>query len=466
MPGESLASELTSAEAAEALDRRFVFHPFTKLDDHSSSRAPVIVSGEGSTLHDARGRSYLDAMGGLWCVNVGYGRREIADALREEALRLGYYHAFSSMATDLPAEVAERVVGLYPVPMSKVFFGNSGSDANDTQVKLVWYYNNVLGRPEKKKIISRHRGYHGVTVMSGGLTGLASLHEGFDLPLPMIRHARAPHRLWEAQPGETEEEFAIRLADELEQLILDEGPETVAAFIGEPLQGAGGVIVPPATYWRRVQEVLRRHDVLLICDEVICGFGRLGRWFGAEVFEIEPDLVTIAKGITSGYVPLSGCLVSEKVWSVLLEGSSRFGAFAHGYTYTAHPLAAAAALANLDVLENDGLVEQAAARGAHLHQRLHEAFDDHPIVGEVRGLGLIAAVEFVAEQGPPARFDPDLTVGARINKRCLELGLISRALPMSDTIAFSPPFVVTEAELDEMVEIARRAADEVAAELR
>jgi L-2,4-diaminobutyrate transaminase len=466
MAGESLSSELVSAETAEALDRRYVFHPFTKLDEHLSSDAPMIVSGRGSTLHDSRGRSYLDAMGGLWCVNVGYGRREIADALRDEALRLGYYHSFSSMATDLPAEVAERVIDLYPVPMSKVFFGNSGSDANDTQVKLVWYYNNVLGRPEKKKIISRQRGYHGVTVMSAGLTGLASLHAGFDLPLPMIRHTTAPHRLWEALPGEAEEEFAARLADELEQLILAEGPDTVAAFVGEPLQGAGGVIVPPATYWARIQEVLRRYDVLLICDEVICGFGRLGRWFGAEVFEIEPDLVTIAKGITSGYVPLSGCLVSEKVWGVLLEASAERGAFAHGYTYTAHPLAAAAALANLDVLENDGLVEQAAERGAYLHDRLHEAFDDHPIVGEVRGLGLIAGVEFVAEKDPPLRFDPSLTVGARVNKRCLELGLISRALPLSDTIAFSPPFVVSESELDQMVAIAKRATDDVAAALR
>jgi L-2,4-diaminobutyrate transaminase len=466
MAGESLSSELVSAETAEALDRRYVFHPFTKLDEHLSSDAPIIVSGRGSTLHDSRGRTYLDAMGGLWCVNVGYGRPEIAEALRDEALRLGYYHAFSSMATDLPAEVAERVIDLYPVPMSKVFFGNSGSDANDTQVKLVWYYNNVLGRPEKKKIISRQRGYHGVTVMSAGLTGLESLHAGFDLPLPMIRHTTAPHRLWEALPGEAEEEFAARLADELEQLILAEGPDTVAAFVGEPLQGAGGVIVPPATYWARIQEVLRRHDVLLICDEVICGFGRLGRWFGAEVFEIEPDLVTIAKGITSGYVPLSGCLVSEKVWGVLLDASAERGAFAHGYTYTAHPLAAAAALANLDVLENDGLVEQAATRGAYLHGCLHEAFDDHPIVGEVRGLGLIAGVEFVAEKDPPVRFDPSLTVGARVNKRCLELGLISRALPMSDTIAFSPPFVVTESELDQMVAIAKRAADDVAAAVR
>jgi L-2,4-diaminobutyrate transaminase len=454
------------AAAIEELDRRFVFHPFTQLDQHASSDAPVIVEGEGSTLRDSRGRSYLDAMAGLWCVNVGYGRREIAEALHDEALRLGYYHAFSSMATDVPARLAERVISRYPVPMSKIFFGSSGSDANDTQVKLVWYYNNVLGRTTKKKIVSRRRGYHGVTALTAGLTGLDSLHKGFDLPLPMIRHTTAPHRLWEAEPGESDEDFAVRLADELERLIVAEGPETVAAFIAEPLQGAGGVIVPPRTYWERIQAVLREYDVLLIADEVISGFGRLGRWFGVEEFGIEPDLVTIAKGMTSGYVPLSGCLVSEKVWSVLAEGSATLGPFGHGYTYTAHPLAAAAALANLDVLERDGLVEQVAARGEHMHMRLREAFAEHPLVGEVRGLGLIGAVEFVAEKAPPRAFDAALKVGPRVARRCLELGLITRALPAADTIAFSPPFVVSESELDEMVAIARRAVDEIEAELR
>jgi L-2,4-diaminobutyrate transaminase len=452
----------TGDSTAEELDRRYVFHPFTQLDQHASSTAPVIVEGKGVTLRASDGRSYLDAMAGLWCVNVGYGRREIGEALLAEAERLGYYHAFSSMATDLPAEVAERVLALYPTPMSKVFFGNSGSDANDTQVKIVWYYNNALGRPEKKKIVSRQRGYHGVTVMTGGLTGLPGLHAGFDLPLPMIRHTTAPHLLREGRPGESEEEFAQRMADELEQLILAEGPDTVAAFIGEPVQGAGGVIVPPRTYWQRVQEVLRRYDVLLIADEVITGFGRLGRWFGAEEYGIEPDLATVAKGITSGYVPLSACLVSEKIWSVLVEGSAALGPFGHGYTYSAHPMAAAAALANLDILERERLVEQAAARGVFMHEKLRAAFAGHRLVAEVRGLGLIGAVEFGRDG---EQLDPALKVGARVYARCLEHGLISRALPSSDTIAFSPPFVVSEAELDEMIAIARRAVDEVAEEL-
>jgi L-2,4-diaminobutyrate transaminase len=453
---------LSTGQSPVELDRRFVFHPFTQLDQHPRSTAPVIVEGKGVTLRSSDGRTFLDAMAGLWCVNVGYGREEIGEAIAAEAARLGYYHAFSSMATDLPAELAERVLSLYPAPMSKVFFGNSGSDANDTQVKLVWYYNNVLGRPAKKKIVSRHRGYHGVTVMTAGLTGLPGLHAGFDLPLPMIRHARAPHMLWEALEGESEDAFAERLARELEELIVAEGPDTVAAFIGEPVQGAGGVIVPPSAYWDRIQPVLQEYDVLLICDEVITGFGRLGRTFGAEEFGIAPDLVTVAKGITSGYVPLSGCLVSEKVWDVLVEGSAELGPFGHGYTYSAHPLAAAAALTNLDLLEREGLVAQAAVRGERLQRRLRETFAGHPLVAEVRGLGLIAAVELGRDGG---RLDPALKVGPRVYARCLEHGLITRALPASDTIAFSPPFVLTEAELDEMVALAARAVDEVAAEV-
>jgi L-2,4-diaminobutyrate transaminase len=454
---------VTSVEDA---DRRFVFHPFTQLEAHERAGSPtMIVAGNGARVTDIHGRTYIDAMAGLWCVNVGYGRSELAEALRRSAERLGYYHAFSSMGTDTPALLAERLIKLAPTGMSKVFFGCTGSDANDTQVKLVWFYNNVLGRPRKKKIVARHRGYHGVSVMSAGLTGLPALHAGFDLPLPMVRHTTAPHRLWEAEPGMTDDEFAIKLAADLETLILAEGPDTVAAFIAEPIQGAGGVIVPPATYFERIQDVLRRHDVLLIADEVITAFGRLGRWFGSEQFGIEPDLVTVAKGITSGYVPLSGCIVSERVWRVLVDGSDG-GPFAHGYTYSAHPLAAEVAMANLDVIENDGLVAQAAERGTLLHRLLAEAFGDHPLVGEVRGTALIAAVEFVASREPATRFDPALKVGPRVAARCLEHGLITRALPDADTISFSPPFIITEEDIAEAVRIARLAADETAAELR
>jgi L-2,4-diaminobutyrate transaminase len=446
------------------LDRQYVFHPFTSLAEHEAHGGPaMIVAGEGARLFDSDGREYLDAMAGLWCVNVGYSRPELADALYAQASRLPYYHAFSSMATEQPARLAERVLTLAGHGMSKVFFGNSGSDANDTQMKLVWLYNNLLGRPQKKKVISRDRGYHGVSIASASLTGLPAMHAGFDLPLAMVRHARAPYRLWEARPGESDGAFSARLAAELEQLILDEGPDTVAAFIAEPVQAAGGVIVPPEGYFSAIQAVLRRYDILLIADEVVCGFGRLGHWFGSDPLGIEPDLMTVAKGITSGYVPLSACLVSEPIWRVLADRAA--GPFQHGYTYSAHPLAAAVAMANLDVIEDEGLIERAAARGERLRRTLTEAFADHPIVAEVRGMGLVAAVEFVAEREPAIRFDPGLRVGARVTRECLERGVITRALPAADTISFSPPFVVSDDEIDTMVTVAREAADAVVNEL-
>ena len=369
------------------------------------------------------------------------------------------------MGTDTPALLAERLIEKAPAGMSKVFFGCTGSDANDTNAKLVWFYNNVLGRPEKKKIIARRRGYHGVSVLSAGLTGFPGMHANFDLPLPMIRHTTAPHRLWEAEPGISDSAFAQQLADDLEALIVAEGTETVAAFIAEPIMGAGGVIVPPAGYYERIQAVLRRHDVLLIADEVITAFGRLGCWFGSDLLGLEPDLITVAKGLTSGYFPLSGSIVSERIWRVLVDGSAA-GPFGHGYTYSAHPLAAAVALANLDVLESDGLIAQAAERGALMHRLLAEAFGDHPLVGEVRGRELIGALEFVERKDPAKAFDPSRKVGARVARRCLELGLITRALPAADTISFSPPFVITEEEVGELVATARRAVDDVAAELR
>jgi L-2,4-diaminobutyrate transaminase len=449
---------------AKDLDRRYVFHPFTALAEHEAHGGPaMIVSGTGSRLRSSDGREYIDAMAGLWCVNVGYSRPELVEAMAAQASRLPYYHAFSSMATDQPALLAERVVKLAGKGMSKVFFGNSGSDANDTQMKLVWLYNNLLGRPKKKKVIARDRGYHGVSVASASLTGLPAMHANFDLPLPMVRHVRAPYRLWEARAGESDASFSARLAAELEQLILEEGPETVAAFIAEPVQAAGGVIVPPEGYFPAIQEVLRRYDVLMIADEVVCGFGRLGQWFGSDVFGIEPDLMTVAKGITSGYMPLSACLVSQEIWRVLADLAD--GAFQHGYTYSAHPLAAAVAMANLDIVEQESLIDQVEVRGELLRSALRDAFVDHPIVGEVRGTGLVAAVEFVAEREPATRFDPSLRVGARVTRACLDRGVITRALPAADTISFSPPFVITEDEIETIVTVAREAADAVAKQL-
>jgi L-2,4-diaminobutyrate transaminase len=446
-------------------DRKYLFHPMTNLAAHDKSGPSMtIVEGHGATVTDSAGRDYLDAMAGLWCVNVGYSHPDMAEALRAQALKLPYFHAFSSMGTDLPAQLSERLIGMAPVPMSKVFYGNSGSDANDTQAKLVWYYNNVLGRPQKKKIISRRRGYHGVTVLSGGLTGLKNLHDGFDLPLPMIRHVRPPHRLWEREAGQSDEEFVTSLTTEIERLIVNEGPDTVAAMIAEPVMAAGGVIVPPESYFAKVQEVLDRYDVLLIADEVVNGFGRLGVPFGSDAVGMRPDLMTVAKGITSAYVPLSAVLVSEKVWSVLLEGSGKFGSFGHGYTYSAHPLAAAAAMTNLDIIEREGLIAQVAKKGELLHRMLHEQFDDHPNVAEVRGMGLMAAVEFAESREPLRAFATPGGFSGAVTAAALEQGVITRALPAADTVSFSPPFVTTEDELERMVTGVRKALDAAVAQ--
>jgi L-2,4-diaminobutyrate transaminase len=451
----------------EELDRNFLFHPMTNLAAHAQNGPHMtIVSGKGSTVTDRAGRDYLDAMAGLWCVNVGYSHPEMAEALREQALKLPYFHAFSSMGTDLPARLSERLISMAPVPMSKVFYGNSGSDANDTQAKLVWYYNNVLGRPQKKKIIARRRGYHGVTVLSGGLTGLQNLHDGFDLPLPMIRHVRPPHRLWEREPGQSDDEFATALATELDRFIVNEGPGTVAAMIAEPVMAAGGVIVPPETYFPKIQAVLDKHDVLLIADEVVTGFGRLGVPFGSTAVDMRPDLMTVAKGITSAYVPLSAVLVSEKVWQVLLEGSAKYGSFGHGYTYSAHPLAAAAAMTNLDIIEREGLVDRVAENGRLLHELLHDAFGEHPHVGEIRGRGLMAAVEFVESREPLRPFAAQGAFAGAVTRGALAEGVITRALPAADTVSFSPPFVTTPDELERMVAGVRRGLDRAVEELR
>ncbi|SOH94877.1 L-2,4-diaminobutyrate transaminase [Monaibacterium marinum] len=450
------------------LDRRYVFHPFSVAQNHQQSGATMMArSAEGCWITDDAGKRYLDAMAGLWCVNVGYGRERIADALADQARQLSYFHGFSSMATEPAAILAERVISKAPEGFSKVFFGASGSDANDTQAKIVWYYNNLRDMPQKKKIIARDRGYHGVTVMSAGLTGLPGLHAGFDLPLPMIRHVSAPHNLWTRNAGEDDAAFTARMAQELDDLIVAEGPDTVAAFIAEPVMGAGGVIVPPEGYFPAMQQVLDRHDVLLIADEVICGFGRLGTWFGSDRMNMKPDLMSVAKGITSGYAPLSAVLVGEKVWSVICEGSAKYGAFGHGYTYTAHPVTAAAALANLDIVEEENLVTRAGEMGDYMNASLKKAFADLPITAETRGCGLMAAVEFAKPHGDSwQKFDPAAGVGPRIVRAALEDGVICRALPNGDAISFSPPFTVTHEEIDLAVSTVRKAAGTVHDALR
>ncbi|MCK1468815.1 aminotransferase [Bradyrhizobium sp. CW10] len=450
------------------LDRSSVLHPFTQLKDFASGKLgdPIIITGgKGIRIEDAEGQSYIDGFAGLYCVNIGYGRTEVAEAIARQAYKLAYYHTYAAHTTEELAILSDRLVRMAPGKPSKVFFGLSGSDANETQAKLVWYYNNLRGQPKKKKIISRERGYHGCSVISGSMTGMSFYHDYMDLPFPGILHTGSPHHYWGAEPGETEEAFSRRRAAELEKLIVQEGPETIGAFIAEPVLGTGGITPPPAGYWKEIQRVLNRYDVLLIADEVICGFGRTGADFGSTLYEMEPDLVTVAKGLTSGYVPLSGAIVGEKVYAVMEEGADRVGAFSHGYTYSGHPIAAAAANAVLDIVENERLSDRARTVGAHFQKRLSERFAQLEIVGEVRGVGLLGAVEFVADRQTKRRFDPQLKVGARISKAARDLGLIARAMPHGDILGFAPPLVVSEAEIDQIVDLAYRATKKVMDEL-
>ncbi len=437
-----MAGSGSDAARLSQLDRERLFHPFTSVAEHLQQGPRIFTEAKGVWLRDAEGREVLDAMAGLWCVNAGYGRAEIAEAMARQARRLGYAHAFLSTSNEPAIDLADRLLAMAPPGMSRAFFCNSGSEANETVVKLVWYFNNLRGRPEKKKIIARLGGYHGVTLGAASLTGLPHVHAHFDLPLPGFLHVECPHFARGAEPGESEEAYSSRLADALDARIRAEGPDTVAAFIGEPVMAAGGVIPPPDGYWPAIQRVLREHDVLLIADEVVCGFGRLGSAFGSFHYGIEPDLMTVAKGLTSGYFPLSAALVAEPVWEVLREGSAGYGIFAHGHTTTAHPVGAAAALANLDVLEAEAPPQRVAQLGHRFQGRLRERFASHPLVREVRGEGLIAGVELAADaaQGPGL-------AGRRLHGLLYEEGLVCRAI--GDTLAFSPPLVITEAELDE-----------------
>jgi L-2,4-diaminobutyrate transaminase len=349
--------------------------------------------------------------------------------------------------------------------MSRVYYGLSGSDANETNIKLVWYYNNILGRPQKKKIISRWRGYHGSGLMTGSLTGLELFHKAFDLPLGRVLHTNAAHHYWNAAEGESEADFSRRCADELEQLILDEGPDTVAAFIGEPVMGTGGLIPPPEAYWEAVQAVLAKYDILLIADEVVTAFGRIGEYFGSHKYGIRPDLITIAKGLTSAYLPLSGTIVGERVWKVLEQGTDELGPIGHGWTYSAHPTCAAAANANLDIVDREDLTGNARNVGAYLQKRLRETFGEHPMVGEVRGVGLLAALEFVADRETKQRFDASKKIGPAVSAACLEEGLIARAMPQGDILGIAPPLIITRDEVDALVTMAKRAVDKVYAGL-
>ncbi len=451
----------------DAWDRDHFFHPSTHMGQHARGETPnrIITGGEGVYIVDRDGKRSLDAFAGLYCVNVGYGRKSITDAIAEQAAKLPYYHAYVGHGSEPSIKLAKMVVERAPKGMSRVFFGLSGSDANETNLKLVWYYNNVLKRPEKKKIISRWRGYHGSGVMTGSLTGLAAFHNLFDLPKAPVLHTEAPYYFRRADRSLSEEQFSQHCADKLEELIQAEGPETIAAFIGEPVLGTGGIVPPPAGYWAKIQAVLRKHDILLIADEVVTGFGRLGSMFGSGHYGIEPDLITIAKGLTSAYAPLSGVIVAEKLWRVLEQGSDEYGPIGHGWTYSSHPLCAAAGVANLELVDELDLVRNAGEVGAYFNAALQDAVGGHRHVGEVRGEGLLAAVEFVRDRDDRVFFDASEKVGPRIAAALLEQGVIARAMPQGDILGFAPPLCLTRQEADEVVGATRRAIEAVAATL-
>ena len=436
----------------ETWDRENFFHPSTHLADFARGTLPqrVIKTGKGCHIVDRDGNRLLDAFAGLYCVNVGYGRPEIAEAIAEQARELAYYHAYVGHGTEASITLAKMILDRAPAGMSKVYFGLSGSDANETNVKLVWYYNNILGRPEKKKIISRWRGYHGSGLMTGSLTGLELFHRKFDLPLAQVLHTEAPYYFRRADLAMSEAAFTAHCAAELEALIAREGADTIAAFIGEPALGTGGIVPPPAGYWAAIQEVLDRHDILLIADEVVTGFGRLGTMFGSTHYGIRPDIITIAKGLTSAYAPLSGSIISDKVWAVLERGTDENGPIGHGWTYSAHPIGAAAGVANLKLIDELDLVTKAGETGAYFKAALTDAVGDHAHVGDVRGDGLLCAVEFVEDRDGRRFFDPGLAVGAKVAAALLSRGVIARAMPQGDILGFAPPFCLTEAEADEI----------------
>lgn len=449
-----------SGLTAEELDRRTLLHPLTNVHDYAAGPVPsqrVVARGDGVRITDSHGKSVIDGFSGLYCVNVGYGREAIAQAMAEQSRELSFYHVFAG-ATHGPAiALGARLLEMAGPRMKRVFFGLSGSDANETQVKLVWYFNNVRGKPAKKKIIARHRGYHGATIMAGSLTGLPMYHDGFDLPFALVKHTTAPDFFW--APEADEQTFSTRCAEELERLILDEGAETIGAFIAEPVIGTGGIVPPPAGYWAAIQDVLRRYDILLIMDEVVTAFGRVGPMFASALWDIEPDLITVAKGLTSGYAPLSAVLVGERVWEALQAGSEKHGLFGHGYTYSAHPVCAAAAMANLDILENERLGDNAVAVGAYLRAQLSARLGNHGLVGEIRGVGMLAAVEFIAPDAPRRHLPSAAKFSTRVAALALEEGLLARPLPHGDIIGLAPPLILTRAEADEAVAALGRAVD-------
>ena len=440
----------TEISLAGQSDLKHHLHPYTQLRQLEKDGPLVIVRGEGVQVFDEHGKAYIEGMAGLWCASLGFSEKRLVDAATRQMSTLPYYHSFSGKVPGPVPALVEAMIKWAPVPMARILFANSGSESNDTAFKLVHYYNNAKGRPLKKKIIARNKGYHGVTAAAASMSGLATMHQHFDLPLPGIDRVSCPHWYQFGLLGETESQFVDRLAKELEDTILREGPETVAAFIAEPVQGAGGVIVPPPGYFAKVQAILKKYDILFLVDEVITGFGRLGKAFGTEVFDLKPDMITVAKMLTSAYVPMSALYLTDEIYQTIADTSAAVGVFGHGYTYSGHPLACAIALETLRIYEEDKVIEHVARVAPRLQQGLQK-LKTHPLVGDARGLGLIGAIELAADPAQRKPFDPKRGVGSYFISRAQAHGLIVRVLA-GDVIAFSPPLIISEAEIDQLLE--------------
>ncbi len=444
----------------EARDIAHHFHGYTDAKRHEEIGPLVIESGQGIYVTDASGKRYIEGLSGLWSVGLGFQEQRLIDAATAQLKRLPFYHNFGHKSHNPAIDLAEQLIGLAHVPMSKVFYTNSGSEANDTVLKMVWYRSNALGKPEKKKVIARNRGYHGVTIASASLTGLPNNHRSFDLPIDRVLHTLAPHYWKEGRDGETEEQFATRCAEELDALIQREGPDTIAAFWAEPVMGAGGVVVPPKTYFEKIQAVLAKYDILFVADEVICGFGRTGEMFGSITYGIKPDVIVLSKQITSSYVPFSAIMMNDRFYQPIAEESHKISTFGHGFTAGGHPLGAAVALENLAIIKERDLVANARDVGAHFRGRL-QTLAESPLIGEVRGVGLIAAIELVNDKATKTVKTPG-ALGGLMNAVMQRNGLISRN--MGDAVAFCPPLIITREQADELFEIIARSLRDVEAE--
>ena len=448
-----------SINKLEKRDAEFLLHPASSITALLDSGPQMVVSAKGSSITEVDGTELLDAVGGLWCVNAGYGRTELAEVMKESAKQLSYYHTFSNASNPWQVELAEKLVNLAPNGLDKVFFGSGGSDANDTLIKIAWHYHTLRGKASKTKIIARQQAYHGTSISTASLTGLGGFHREFPLPLDFVLRVECPHFYTRGKDGETEVEFCDRLIQEISDLIDTEGANNIAAFFAEPIHAAGGIIEPPNNYYPKLKALLQQHDILLVADEVVCGYGRLGSWFGSDQLGLQPDMMATAKGLTSGYFPMSAAFMSNTIWEVLKDGSAKLGAFSHGYTYSGHPVGAAVALANINLMENEGLVGQAKENGAYLHARLREVFSNHPRVGEIRGRGLLAGVQLVKDKSNKELPNPLDKWPAKVSVAMRKMGVIVRPLPSVGTLAISPPLVITRDEIDRLVSIMKVCID-------